>query len=201
MNSSKWYWLFALLFASHVAVAQDDSLQRSSHPTYFNQVLSGALFAKEPYGDALTATVVNGVRMGPFALGLSLGYSAYQIRPETFEMTRQWESVPVSVVVGMDLVKFRNRNAIHLQTAYGRTRVWAPDEEEDSWRYYDPGGGGAFYALAGYRIMADRWAMYVMAGYAVEQLNYLERYRNSPGRRDVERTMERFSIMIGFGMH
>ena len=199
--STKSYFLFFLFsLLTCQAVAQTDSLGRvGSKVRYWNNFLLGGLQGghKET---SFSFTTTHGVRLGRLAVGLGAGLDAYG----------DWKVFPMFASASFDFARIKN-DAFFIQMNGGYGRAIYTGEERATMANVDNGGGKMLNPMLGYRFKADRFRIYLAAGYKFQRntysYNYNIVYDFAPGgpydfpRYTVQEDMQRFVVQLGFGWH
>jgi hypothetical protein len=173
---------------------QPDSL-RHARPAYFNNLLMGALLGKKELGASFTANTTHGVRYKGFSAGLGIGYDTFT----------DWRTMPVYASIGYDILKLKSRDVVFVTFTGGYSWVWRQNRQNDIF-LYDAHGGAMIYPMMGYRVFLNRWSVYFSAGYKIQRIGYEQTPRwwgwETPGNRTtVDRTMSRFCVQFGLGLH
>lgn len=185
-NSSSLPLVIFLLCLSFSAPAQSPPV--SPALAYFLSVHAGGLLGKNGQGSSLTTSLIQGVRYKRMALGLGVGYDAYV----------DWRTLPVFASLSGDIFHVRE-NAFFLQLNAGYCKIWNPAFADDSFYFYD-GPHPSINALAGYRICAGKYDVYLSAGYKFQRIRYGWSWGGPGSRTFVERDIKRVSVQIGFGI-
>lgn len=150
---------------------------------------------KDGQGTGLTTSLINGVRVNRIALGVGIGYDGY----------KNWNTVPVFGSASFDVAKIK-RNAFYLQMNVGyafASRILPDDGVVNDYREY---GSQMINAMAGYRLRADKYQLYIQAGHKYQVAHYsynpLPPWSSEWGPRvSVEEELNRFVVAIGFGFN
>jgi hypothetical protein len=184
--------LISFLISCSVS-AQTDSVNHHSL-SYFNQFSSGALLGKKNTGSSLTTSMIHGIRYKKISIGFGLGYDSYT----------DWRSVPVLGAISVDVATFR-QNSLYVQFSGGYSKPWHI-ENDDPFTYHSK-NGRTLYPSIGYRIHADRWRLYISAGYKLQRINYQQESRYviwdypNANHITVKRDMNRLAIQIAIGFN
>jgi hypothetical protein len=174
--------------------AQDESTSPKT-TRYFNSFQSGGLFGEKDKGTSFTFSSIHGVQFKQIRLGGGIGFDSYQ----------RWRTVPVYAFFSYDIAHIKG-NAVFLACAAGYSKAWHRvqiDYEPE----YSSGAGIVVNPLMGYRIKADKWRIYVSAGYKFQRVNYTrasDYYWSSvpdPLRYSVQEDINRVVFQIGFGFN
>jgi hypothetical protein len=166
---------------------------KSSH-RYFNLFQTGALLGEKDRGTSFTFSTVHGIQRKSFRVGLGTGFDSYQ----------RWRVVPVFAYLSFDLANIRD-NHFFIALASGPSKAWYREQDDPSQMTYSDGSGMTFLPSIGYRIKADKWRLYITAGYKWQRVNYT----SSPSwwwgpdqpSYSVEEEVERVSVQLGFGIN
>lgn len=172
------------------AFAQETNMPLVKPHRYFNSFQSGALLGEKDKGTSFTFSMVHGVRLNTIGIGVGVGFDSYP----------RWKTVPLSFVFSLDLFKVKE-NSGYLMVAVGHARAW----HRQQFVYeptYNADGGFSFGPTAGYRIKADRYNLYLSAGYRFQRINYTySGFYYGPSEYRVEEDVQRAVIQIGFGLN
>jgi hypothetical protein len=174
--------------------SQPDSL-RHARPAYFNNLLMGALLGKKEHGASFTANTTHGIRYKELSAGLGIGYDTFT----------DWRTMPVYASIGYDILRLKRRDVVFVTFTGGYSWVSRQDRQNDMF-LYDAHGGAMVYPMMGYRVFLSRWSAYFSAGYKIQRIGYEQTPRwwgwEIPGNKTtVERTMSRFCVQFGLGLH
>jgi hypothetical protein len=187
-----------LLYTSTVAFGQEDTTLVTTRPAvqYFNQFLAGGLIGSKEYGVSVSANMVHGVRYKHGSIGVGVSYDQY----------KEWRTMPIFGMLSLDFAPAKEKSVI-FQLASGITRVRHIDTANDSFNYHEK-GGTMFQPSLGFRINAERWKLYMVAGYRHQRIRYSETPRwwsgvldDVPYRNTTVRDMNRVIVQIGFGFN
>lgn len=187
--------IFVLLFFATSAYSQNDSTQLKAKWQYYNQISFGTLSGKDGQGTGVTVSMINGVRINRLAVGAGISYDGY----------KNWNVVPIFGSASFDVARFRN-SALYLQmnVGYSFARRKIPDDAVlNDYREY---GSQMINAMAGYRLHAEKYRLYVQAGHKYQVIHYsfhpLPPWSSeSIPRVYVEEELNRFVVAIGFGFN
>ena len=161
---------------------------------YYNNFLAGGLMGESGKGSGLTLSTTHGIRTNRFSVGAGLGFDSY------FD----WKTVPVFGTIEFDFAKIK-RNAFFLQFNAGYADAKRINREEWVTEYREYGGEMISYML-GYKMRAEKFSLYVLAGHKFQEANYS--YNSQPWSSfyppptyAVEENMNRFVVQLGFGLH
>ncbi len=174
--------------------AQRDSVRVGS-VRYSNNFLMGGILSKRGEGTTFTFSTTNGIRYKRLAAGLGMGYDAYL----------EWRALPVFISTSYDFgVSKRNRNnALFIQFNYGyATTYYAP--ERDGQPEYTSTVGLMFNPNIGYRIKADKFRIYIQAGYKHQRNSYQYDswwWGNTGSTIFVDQKINRMVVQLGFGLN
>jgi hypothetical protein len=187
--------IFSWMMVSSIAIAQSDSTAFSKNKIiYFNNFLAGGLFGESGQGNGLTISTTHGVRINRLALGAGVGFDSYY----------HWKAAPVFGTVSFDVAKIK-RNALFLQLNAGyahaeriRREEWLTD--------YNEYGKEMISSMLGYRIHAEKFSLYLVAGHKFQKTNFSYNMAPwgsfaPPSMLYVEENINRLVIQIGFGLH
>ena len=161
---------------------------------YYNNFLAGGLMGESGKGSGLTLSTTHGIRTNRFSVGAGFGFDSY------FD----WKTVPVFGTIEFDFAKIK-RNAFFLQFNAGYADAKRINREEWVTEYREYGGEMISYML-GYKIRAEKFSLYVLAGHKFQEANYSYNPQpwssfSSPPNYSVEENMNRFVVQLGFGLH
>ena len=145
-------------------------------------------------GSGLTLSTTHGIRTNRFSVGAGFGFDSY------FD----WKTVPVFGTIEFDFAKIK-RNAFFLQFNAGYADARRINREE--WiTDYKEYGGEMVSMMVGYKIRAEKFSMYVLAGHKFQEANFSYNPQpwssfSSPPNYSVEENMNRFVVQLGFGLH
>lgn len=187
--------LFFLTAVTSSALAQhDSSFVSKKKVTYYNTFLAGGLLGDSGKGSGVTFSTTHGVRINRFSFGAGAGFDSY------FD----WKTVPVFGTVEVDFARFK-RNALFIQINGGYAEATRTNREEWIADYKEYGGPMMSYML-GYKIRAEKFSLYVLAGQKFQEATFsynAEPWSNSipPPSFEVEEEMNRLVVQLGFGFH
>jgi hypothetical protein len=192
--------LFLLIGISFSATAQTDTtaLARKTVSkkkiTYYNTLLAGGLLGESGKGSGLTLSTTHGVRINRFSIGAGIGFDSY------FD----WKTVPVFGTVEFDFAKVR-KNAFFVQINGGYADAARINREEWLMEYREYGGPMYSYLL-GYKMKAEKFSLYLLAGYKFQEANfsYSQPPWSSfigPAGYSVEEEINRLVVQLGFGLN
>ncbi|WP_276372440.1 hypothetical protein [Chryseolinea sp. H1M3-3] len=177
--------------------AQTETIETSENkPRYFNNFLAGALLGEEGKGTGVSLSTTHGVRLKRWTLGAGVGFDSYL----------NWKAVPVFGSIGFDFANIK-RNAVFLQFNAGYSNARIVNRNNQQWvSDYRDYGSEMISSLIGYRIAAEKFSLYIMAGHKFQRAHYSynpEPWRSSyPATKiSVEENMNRLVVQIGFGLH
>jgi hypothetical protein len=183
--------LFTFCISAH---AQVDGVPLKRKVIYYNNFLAGGLLGESGKGSGLTISMTHGIRINWLTLGAGVGYDSY------FD----WKTVPVYGTIEADFAKIK-RNAFFLQFNAGYADARRINREEWVTDYREYGGEMVSFML-GYKIRAEKFSLYVLAGHKFQEANYS--YNPQPWSSfayppiySVEENMNRFVVQLGFGLH
>jgi len=179
-----------LLLLPHLVSAQEEDSVSGKRPAYFNQINSGILFGKKSAGNTVMVSTLHGIRVHRLFIGAGLGYEHYTER----------ELMPVFASGAVALMN-PDHSHLFVELQYGYSKAWHSINNFDPYKYRER-GGVMFNAQLGYRIKADKFSMYLKAGYKAQKLKYeqyLEWVNNYSNK--IERVMERLNASIGIGFN
>jgi hypothetical protein len=189
--------LFFILFIICISVhAQVDSgVPAKRKVIYYNNFLAGGLLGDSGYGSGLTLSTTHGIRINRFSVGGGFGFDSY------FD----WKTVPVFGAVEFDFAKIK-RNAFFLQFNAGYADARRINGEEWTNVEYREYGGVMTSFMLGYKIRAEKFSLYVLAGHKSQEANYSYNPQpwssfSSPPNYSVEENMNRLVVQLGFGLH
>jgi hypothetical protein len=184
--------LLAVLFSTGCIQAQNDSTKHRI--TYFNSLLTGALIGNNEPG-SLTASTTHGIRYKAITFGGGVGYDSY----------RDWRTIPLFASLSWDFLRVKKQNAFFIQciAGYGKAKHFGRQTDLTNYEVHKATTG---LAALGYRIVANRWTLYILTGYKIQHINYTTTARwwpfdVPPIQSKVEQKMERFTLQLGFGLH
>ena len=191
---------FLLIGICFSATAQTDStalLKKAVSKkkiTYYNTLLAGGLLGESGKGSGLTLSTTHGVRINRFSIGAGIGFDSY------FD----WRTVPVFGTVEFDFAQIK-KNAFFVQINGGYSDATRINREEwvTDYREY---GGPMYSYLLGYKIKAEKFSLYLLAGYKFQEANFSfnpqpwSSFIGPPGY-SVEEDMNRLVVQLGFGLH
>lgn len=187
--------LFVLFIICISARAQSDSSNTSKWKViYYNNILAGGLLGESGRGSGLTLSTTHGIRTNRFSVGAGFGFDSY------FD----WKTVPVFGTIEFDFAKIK-RNAFFLQFNAGYADATRINREEWVTEYREYGGPMISY-MVGYKIRAEKFSMYVLAGNKFQEATYSYNPQPwssfaSPPTYSVEENMNRLVVQLGFGLH
>ena len=173
----------------------DSSAPSKPKVIYYNNFLAGGLFGDSGDGSGLTFSTTHGVRISRFSVGAGFGFDSY------FD----WKTVPFFGTVEFDFAKIK-RNAFFLQFNAGYADAKRINGEEWTNVEYNEYGGAMISFMLGYKIRAEKFSMYILAGHKSQEANFSYNPQPwssfySPPNYSVEETMNRLVVQIGFGLH
>jgi hypothetical protein len=190
--------LAGLTFIQSVVFGFTDTLRVDTlrpKPIYFNQFVAGGLFGQTAAGMSASLGMSHGIRYRKCALAIGVSFDDYG----------QWRTFPVFGSFSFDLGASQN-TGLFLQLNAGTTKVWHVDSPND-YQNYNENGGKMIQPSLGYRVQADKWSIYFVAGYRFQQIKYTETPRwwvsgwgPLPYKYTVERNMDRLVLQIGIGL-
>jgi hypothetical protein len=188
---------FFLLGLSLSALAQSDSIAlRKTRVRYFNNFLAGGLLGDEGQGTGFSISTTHGVRVNRLALGAGVGYDSYY----------DWRTIPVFGSVSYDFAKVK-RNAFYLQVNAGYAHAKKIRKEEWLTDYRDY-GGEMISTLIGYRIATEKLSIYIAGGHKYQRANFSydpvpawSSWTAPESYFNIEESMNRLVVQIGFGFH
>jgi hypothetical protein len=165
---------------------------------YYNNFLAGGIFGEEGQGTGLSLSTTHGIRVNRLALGAGIGFDSYL----------DWKTLPVFGSISFDFAKIRS-NAFFLQFNAGYAEAWVVERPETWLPPYRDYGGATMTSTLGYRIMKDRFSLYILAGHKFQRAHTDVEPLFQPwsslwmpqSRIFVEEEMNRFVVQIGFGLH
>ncbi|HET6539077.1 MAG TPA: hypothetical protein VFG46_01260 [Chryseolinea sp.] len=184
--------LFVICISAHAQV--DSGVPSKRKVIYYNNFLAGGLLGASGTGSGLTLSTTHGIRINWLTLGVGVGYDSY------FD----WKTVPVFGTIEADFAKVK-RNAFFLQFNAGYADARRINREE--WiTDYKEYGGEMVSLMVGYKIRAEKFSMYVLAGHKFQEANFSYNPQpwssfSSPPNYSVEENMNRFVVQLGFGLH
>ena len=184
--------LFIICISAHAQV--DSGAPSERKVIYYNNFLAGGLLGAGGSGSGLTFSTTHGIRINRLSVGAGFGFDSYS----------DWKTVPVFGTIEFDFAKIK-RNAFFLQFNAGYADAKRINREEWITEYREYGGVMTSFML-GYKIRAEKFSMYVLAGHKSQEANY---YYNPqpwssfapPPIYSVEENMNRFVVQLGFGLH
>jgi hypothetical protein len=183
---------FIICISAHAQV--DSSVPSKRKVIYYNNFLAGGLLGESGKGSGLTLSTTHGIRINWFTIGAGVGYDSY------FD----WRTVPVFGTIELEFPKIK-RNAFFLQFNAGYADAKRTNREELVTEYKEYGGEMISYML-GYKIRAEKFSLYVLAGHKFQEANFSYNPQPwssfaSPPNYSVEENMNRFVVQLGFGLH
>ena len=184
------------LVLSFSSFAQSDTSAepKKANIVYYNNLLAGGLFGEQGQGSGFAVSTTHGVRLNRFALGAGVGFDSYN----------DWKTVPVFGSINFDFAKVRS-NAFFVQFNAGYSK--AERVLQNEWIPVTRAYGGAMYnSLVGYRIVAQKFSLYIAAGHKFQRTHFSSSaepwssYYPAPIRH-VEESINRVVAQIGFGLH
>jgi hypothetical protein len=184
--------LFVICISAHAQV--DSGLPSKRKVIYYNNFLAGGLLGASGTGSGLTLSTTHGIRINRLSVGAGFGFDSY------FD----WKTVPVFGTVEFDFAKIK-RNAFFLQFNAGYADAKRINREEWITEYREYGGVMTSFML-GYKIRAEKFSLYVLAGHKSQEANYSYNPQPwssfaSPPNYSVEENMNRLVVQLGFGLH
>jgi len=187
--------LFILCVICISVHAQVDSTAPSKRKViYYNNLLAGGLLGESEQGSGLTLSTTHGIRINRFSVGAGFGFDSY------FD----WKTVPVFGTIEFDFAKIK-QNAFFLQFSAGYADARRINREEWITEYREYGGEMISF-MFGYKIRAEKFSLYVLAGHKSQEANYS--YNPQPWSSfapqynySVEENMNRLVVQLGFGLH
>ncbi len=184
--------LFIICISAHAQV--DSSVPSKRKVIYYNNFLAGGLLGESGTGSGLTLSTTHGIRINRFSVGAGFGFDSY------FD----WKTVPVFGTIEFDFAKIK-RNAFFLQFNAGYADAKRINREEWITEYREYGGEMISFML-GYKIRAEKFSLYVLAGHKSQEANYSYNPQpwssfSSPPNYSVEENMNRLVVQLGFGLH
>jgi hypothetical protein len=162
---------------------------------YYNSFLAGGLLADQGQGTGVTLSMVHGVRLKRFAFGAGIGLDSYL----------DWKTLPVFGSVSFDFGKVKN-NAFFIQCNAGYAEAWRIKSDEWYPSGYHEYGDVMISSVIGYRIMKERFSLYMQAGHKFQEAH--SSYHFDPwssyypqSSLFVDEEMNRIVVQIGFGLH
>jgi hypothetical protein len=178
--------VLTIVFFSFSAEAQSDS--SALKPGYFFSLHAGGLVGKKEDGTFFTSSLIQGLRFNRLAIGLGIGYDAYV----------DWRVMPVFINANYDFSRYRG-NSFFVQLNGGVAKAWTPILS-DVEIVYNEAANININPLLGYRIVGDKFNLYLSAGYKFQMLEYGWGY--SGGYKTyVRRDIGRACLQLGFGIH
>ena len=183
-----------LLCVSSQIVAQSDSSSISKRRIfYFNSFLAGAIFGKSESGSGPSLLMTHGVRINSLALGAGVGFDSYL----------DWKTLPVIGSVCFDFAKIK-QNALFILFNAGYSNAWRIKGEDPIFDQHVR-GGATIQSMAGYRIKARQFSLYIAAGHKFQKVE--QSYNPTPwssgtgSKITIEESMNRMVVLIGFGLN
>ncbi len=176
--------------------AQTEAIEKPKNKLrYFNNFLAGALLSEEGKGTGVTLSTTHGIRLNRWALGAGVGFDSYF----------SWKAVPVFGSIMFDCGNIK-RNFVFLQLNAGYSNARSINRGDQQWLTdYRDYGSEMISSLIGYRIAAEKFSLYIMAGHKFQRVHYSynpEPWRSSyPAKLSIEENMNRLVVQIGFGLH
>ncbi len=185
--------LFIICISAHAQV--DSSVPSKRKVIYYNNFLAGGLLGDSGKGSGLTFSTTHGIRINRFSVGAGFGFDSY------FD----WKTVPVFGTIEFDFAKIK-RNAFFLQFNAGYADAKRINREEWTNVEYREYGGEMISFMLGYKIRAEKFSLYVLAGHKSQEANYSYNPQpwssfSSPPNYSVEENMNRLVVQLGFGLH
>ncbi|MEX1238398.1 MAG: hypothetical protein WEB30_01725 [Cyclobacteriaceae bacterium] len=180
--------ILTLLLISIPGAAQRDSV--ASKPSYFFSLHSGALVGKKEFGTSFTWSLIQGVRHKRFAFGIGIGYDTY---------SDDWRAMPLFASFTYDYLRIRT-NSLYIQLNAGKSKIWNPMLRENEFLYYEH-GNIFLNPLLAYRMIGDKFNLYLSAGYKFQMIEYGWSWGGNGGKTYVGQDTERMVIQMGFGFH
>jgi hypothetical protein len=187
--------LFFLIGICTSANAQSDSSVVSKNKViYYNNFLAGGLLGESGKGSGVTLSMTHGIRINRFTVGAGIGFDSY------FD----WKAVPVFGTIEVDFAKIK-RNAFFVQLNAGYADASRINREEWVTEYREYGGPMVSYML-GYKIRAEKFSLYLLAGHKFQEANFTYNPQpwssfSAPPNYSVEENMNRLVVQLGFGLH
>lgn len=179
-----------ILFSVSAASQSEPVLPRAP---YFFSLHSGGLLGGEGQGSSFTTSLIQGVRVKKFALGIGLGHDA----------VAEWLTLPVWASVRFDFARVGPHD-FYLQLDGGYAKAWLPSIDETQYRYNEK-GGPFFHPQVGYRINSEKLKVYLSAGYKIQRIKYEQTanwgWGGVTNKYYITRDIERVSLQIGFGLY
>ena len=185
--------LFLFVFSCSPLWAFGQSEPSASEGSYFFSVHTGGLLGGEGQGSSFTTSLIQGVRINKFAVGIGLGHDA----------VAEWLTLPVWASTRIDFAK-ADLNNFYLQFDVGYAKAWLPSIDENQFTYREK-GGIMVHPQVGYRINADKVKVYLSIGYKLQRISYEQTstwgWGGASNKYYIVRDIERVSIQIGFGLY
>lgn len=187
--------LFFLFIICISASAQSESDKPSKWKViYYNNFLAGGLIGESGKGSGVTFSTTHGIRTNRLSVGAGLGFDSY------FD----WKTIPIFGSIEYDFAKIK-RNAFFLQFNAGYADAERTNREEWVTEYREYGGEMVSFML-GYKIRAEKFSLYVLAGHKFQEANFSYNPQPwssfaYPPNYAVEENMNRFVVQLGFGLH
>lgn len=186
--------LLVLLLSFSKTVSAPADSTRNDSIRYFNQFLSGMLMGKD-IPVSFSGTMMHGVKINRLSLSAGVSYDNYG---------NEWKTIPLFGTLGYDLTSIQ-RNSLSVQFSAGYARIKRISGTQDGFNYHENGGRYLQPSLS-YRINAGNWSLYILGGYRLQRMKYVQ----TPGwwwgagdsfRNEVTRDSNRMVLQIGFGWH
>ena len=181
---SRFIAALTIVWFSFPAEAQPDS--STLRPGYFLSIHSGALVGGKGDGTFFTSSLIQGVRFDRLAVGLGVGYDAYV----------DWRVIPVFVSLNYDFGR-SGSNSLYVQFNGGVARTWAPFLS-DMETVYNEEANININPMVGYRVVADKFNLYISMGYKSQVIEYGWGYAGG-NKTFIRRDIRRAAIQLGFG--
>lgn len=161
---------------------------------YYNSFLAGGLFGESGQGSGLSLSTTHGLRVKQVAFGAGVGLDSYL----------DWKTLPIFGSISLDFGRIKS-NALFLQLNGGYAEAWLVRKQQWIPEYRDY-GGGMISSLIGYRIVKERFSLYMLAGHKFQRAH--RSYEPEPWSSFapqlsyfVKEDMNRLVVQIGFGLH
>ena len=184
-------------------VASDSSLKRSKVTYYFTFGMGAMIGCEQCHTTGKTASfttsMVHGMRIGRAAVGVGLGFDAYE----------NWKTLPLFGSGSFDL--FGKRNKVFVQLNYGYASAWV-NKDVQAFGYKKSEGGKMIHPLLGYRIQSGNARILFSAGYKFQRVLSTYDYPTyypyptydsfaplPPSTKEIRMDMNRFVISMAVG--
>ena len=183
---SRFIAFLAILSISFSAESQSES--SALKPAYFVSFHAGGLMGKKGDGTFFTSSFIQGLRFNRLAVGVGVGYDAYV----------DWRIIPIFISLNYDYGRYRD-NSFFIQFNGGVAKAWSPGLANVEVVYNEEDNIN-INPLLGYRIVADKFNLYISAGYKFQTIEYGWAYSGG-NKRFVRQEIGRIAIQLGFGFH